>query len=450
MTLQYPQFPFPLLRVVFGWLVALAGSGCGSTGTAAPPLAENASKAVRVVAVPGGFRLERQGHPYRIRGAGGTQHLGRIGEAGGNSVRLWSTDYAGPLLDEAQKHGLTVMLGLWMEPDGKGVDYYDRTAVQAQLQRLRTQVLLYRNHPALLMWNVGNELDLLMKLNPKVFIAMNEVALMIHELDPNHPVTSSMTGTLGYVAELHRWAPAIDILSVNSYAGLLTLPETVRKSGWTGPYIVTEFGAKGFWEVEKTPWHAPIEQNSSIKAAYVAERYRRTVIADSAHCLGAYVFFWGTKMECTLTWFSLFTSKGEKTALVDTMQHFWKGKPISNYAPAILRFELAGSRDVNFPRLHPDTDYPATVVTADFEGDSLTADWEVWPEASISLVSAETSVSEPLSGYISHSTARRTTLHTPRKPGAYRLMLWLHDGHGGAATANIPFYCTPNSPQALP
>jgi hypothetical protein len=33
-------------------------------------------------------------------------------------------------------------------------------------------------------------------------------------------------------------------------------------------------------------------------------------------------------------------------------------------------------------------------------------------------------------------------LKTPEKEGAYRLFLYLSDGHNKAATANIPFYVT--------
>ena len=36
----------------------------------------------------------------------------------------------------------------------------------------------------------------------------------------------------------------------------------------------------------------------------------------------------------------------------------------------------------------------------------------------------------------------------PRRPGAYRLFVYVHDGSGSAGHANIPFYVTP--PGTLP
>ena len=427
------------IALAWGCGAVMAIGGCTSNASPGEVPAAVSANVVRVVAVPGGFRLQKQGKPYRIRGAGGTEYYDRLREAGGNSVRLWSTDYAGPLLNEAHRQGLTVHLGLWLEPQGGKIDYYDPTAVQEQLHRLRRQVLRYRNHPALLMWSVGNELDL-SRLNPKIFVAINEVAVMIHGLDPNHPVTTAMAN-LAMIPTLQRWAPAIDILSINTYGGLLTVARTVRQCGWTGPYIVSEFGARGFWESENTPWEAALEQSSGAKAAYVAQRYRRTVVADSARCLGSYVFFWGTKWEATPTWFSLFSAEGEKTLLVDTLQYLWQGKQPKNHAPSILRLELDGRRDVNFPRLRPGVNYVARYVSSDAEADELTAHWELWPEGKIRGEARAMQESEPLTGYLSPASRQQALLRAPRRAGAYRLFLWVRDGHGGVATANIPFYC---------
>ncbi|WP_082685096.1 glycoside hydrolase family 2 TIM barrel-domain containing protein [Hymenobacter sedentarius] len=419
-------------------LMTMTVSGCKEERKASSPPAEWTPVSVRVVQTPSGFVLERQGRPYRIRGAGATQHFERIREAGGNSVRLWTADYAGPLLDEAHRNGLTVMLGLWLAPEGKAMDYNDRTAVQTQLQRIRGEVLRFRKHPALLMWCIGNELDL-GKVNPKMYSAMNEVAVMIHKLDPNHPVTTPLAVIATSIPLLQRRAPAIDVLSVNKYGGLNKLPEQLRIIGWKGPYIVTEYGTKGYWESDSTKWAVPLELNSAQKAAFIAKRYRHTMVEDSAHCLGSYVFFWGTKFEKTPTWFSLFSEDGEKTLAVDTLQYLWQGKKPANFAPSIIHMTLAGKRDVNFPHLRTNTEYPATAVARDPESQALTAEWELWPELP-PTANADEPV-EPLTGYISQPSTHGATLRTPLRPGAYRLLLWIHDGHGGVATANIPFYC---------
>jgi hypothetical protein len=62
----------------------------------------------------GGWQLVRGGQPYYVNGAGGSVHMDQIVALGGNSLRTWGLEDAERILDEAQKHGLTVMMGLWL------------------------------------------------------------------------------------------------------------------------------------------------------------------------------------------------------------------------------------------------------------------------------------------------------------------------------------------------
>ena len=55
---------------------------------------------------------------------------------------------------------------------------------------------------------------------------------------------------------LHRLCPDIDIVGINSYGGAASVPERYRKAGGTKPYILTEFGPPGRWEIEATAWGA--------------------------------------------------------------------------------------------------------------------------------------------------------------------------------------------------
>ena len=54
-------------------------------------------------------------------------------------------------------------------------------------------MLKYKDHPALLAWIIGNEANLRFK-NPKVFDAINDISKMIHQVDPNHPTTTALSG----------------------------------------------------------------------------------------------------------------------------------------------------------------------------------------------------------------------------------------------------------------
>ena len=101
--------------------------------------------------------------PYYVNGAGGDQHLDILNFIGGNSIRTWGTENAKEILDKSHELGISVCLGLWVGHERHGFDYNDEYAVAAQLQSFKQEILKYKNHPALLMWAVGNEVDLFYK-----------------------------------------------------------------------------------------------------------------------------------------------------------------------------------------------------------------------------------------------------------------------------------------------
>ncbi|HYD84629.1 MAG TPA: hypothetical protein VEA63_11265, partial [Opitutus sp.] len=70
---------------------------------------------------PGRFELLRAGEPYVVRGAGG-EDLKSLAAAGANSVRTWGAEGIDGLLDEAQRLGLTVTVGIWVEHERHGFD----------------------------------------------------------------------------------------------------------------------------------------------------------------------------------------------------------------------------------------------------------------------------------------------------------------------------------------
>ena len=430
------------LRLLAG-LLALVLTACNRTAPASdanaaslPALGKGVVE-VKVRKTAGGFQLLRDGQPYYLRGGAGLQQLAQLREAGGNSLRLWSTAYAAPLLDEAQRQGLTVMLGLWLEPESPSFSYYDPAAVQAQQRRLREQILLFRNHPALLMWNVGNELEL-SSPGPRLFEAINDVARMIHELDPHHPVTTSMATFELHSSELQRSAPAVDILSINIYGRLKRLPALLKQSGWQGPYIVSEYGGRGYWESDSTNWRASIEQTSAGKAEFTRSRYQ-IMRSDSTHCLGSYVFFWGNKFEYTPTWFSLFEPTGEKTETVDDLHLLWRKQYPANRAPHLTEVLLAGRPFLGTVFLRPGRQYPAAVTVTDPEGDSLAVRWEMLPEMRFGADGKEVVTPlEPVPGAVVRAWGRQAVIRTPTQPGAYRLYVRAFDGHGSVGTANIP------------
>jgi hypothetical protein len=403
---------------------------------------------VEVVRSDGGYVLLRGGEPYVVRGAGmEVDDLARFAAYGGNSIRNWSTDDrrqdVGALLDAAQAHGVTVALGLPMRAERHGMDYDDPAAVAAQRESVRREVLRYRDHPALLVWIVGNELNH-SYANPKVFDAVNEVARMIHELDPNHPVTTPLAGFKpDLVAEVLARAPELDFLSLQLYGGLRDLPERIRTTDFTRPFMVTEWGTVGYWEVETTGWGAPIELTSSEKADVIQRAWREVLGAFPGQMIGSYVFFWGQKQERTPTWFGLLLEGGEVTEAVDAMHYAWRGEWPANRTPRVHALRLDGRGAGDSVVLVAGRTYEAAFDVVDPDGGPLRYRWEVKRESDATQAGGDfESRIRNIGGLLGDRTASVTTL-TVRKPGRYRLFAYAFDDHGHAAHANIPFLVEP-------
>jgi len=401
---------------------------------------------VTVTKGPDGYQLLRNGEPYTVRGAGGETHLELLKAAGGNSIRTWGAERQGALLDRAHALGLSVTIGIWLGHERHGFRYDDPKQVADQLAQARRFVEQYRSHPALLLWGVGNEMEA-SGGNPAVWKAVNDVARMIQQVDPHHP-TMTVVAEIGgsKVPMLRRHCPDVDLLGVNSYGGLATLPRRLRTAGWDRPYLVTEFGPRGHWEVGKTPWGAPIEPTSTEKARTYREGYERAVAAQRGWCLGAYAFLWGHKQEATATWFGMLLPVPggvERLGAVDAMTYAWTGRWPENRAPEVEALECeAGGQEVA-----PGARLTAEVRARDPEGDALTARWEVRSESADRREGGDQE-SLPPAHPESIVEARGLSLvfRAPSRPGPYRLFVTLHDGRGSAATANVPFLVREASP----
>src|SRR5271170_7261377 len=111
-----------------------------------------------VVQHDGQWVLLRDGKPYLIRGAGGDGSRQLLVEMGGNSVRTWGADDIGPQLDEAQRLGLTVTVGIWLRQERDHFSYNNADQVAEQYEKVKSTILKYKDYPAVLMWGLGNEM----------------------------------------------------------------------------------------------------------------------------------------------------------------------------------------------------------------------------------------------------------------------------------------------------
>lgn len=410
-------------------------------------LASEGGAAVPVELLKQGERylLLRGGQPYEVKGAGlEFSDVGVFASHGGNSIRTWRTDNAQSTglhqLDEAEKHKVTVALCIEIARERHGFDYDDKEAVARQLEFARDEVLKYKDHPALLAWIIGNEMNLHFE-NPRVFDAINDISKMIHELDGNHPTTTALAGIdAGLAGLIEQRAPDLDFVSIQMYGDIVNLPRYIDEMGFNQPYMVTEWGAVGHWEVPKTSWGAPIEQNSSEKAANYLKSYQTAIASDPDQLIGSYVFLWGQKQERTPTWYGMFLDDGTETETIDVMQYIWTGSWPENRSPYIESMRLDSRNAHQNVTLAAGKHYEAAIEAGDPDGDVLRYHWEVMSESETTKTGGDReNVPNTLHNLADATHPGNATLTAPSEPGAYRLFVYVHDDHGNAGHANIPF-----------
>ncbi|MCB0636385.1 MAG: hypothetical protein KDC54_07190 [Lewinella sp.] len=392
----------------------------------------------------GHYQLYVDGEPFYIEGAGlEFGNIEALAAHGANSFRTWRTDNGQStgreVLDEAYENGLYVTMGIEVARERHGFDYDDEAAVAEQFERIKQEVLALKDHPALLIWAIGNELNL-RATNPKVWDAVNQISEFIHEVDPNHLTTTTLAG-IGpeLVSDIKVHAPDLDLLSVQMYADIVNLPRKIEEAGWEKAYMVTEWGATGHWEVGTTAWEAPIENNSSQKADYYLERYRTAIEPYGDQCVGSYVFLWGQKQERTPTWYGIFLEDGEETESVDVMHFIWNDAWPANRTPRLEDFQIDGRVATDNITLAPGAKVPAFVQSTDPEGDSLTYHWEIMEESTDLGDGGDLESVPPVLDNLVEGGGAEVTMKAPDQPGAYRLFVYVMDGNNHAAHANIPF-----------
>ncbi len=396
----------------------------------------SAQSRVSVGKTEAGFGLALNGKPYKIKGAGGDTFLAELKAAGGNTVRTWDSANLGRVLDAAQEHGLMVCAGLWMGHQRHGFNYQNQQQVLKQFDEKVAFVRQHKNHPALLMWAVGNEAEGA-GTDPSVWYAINHVARAIKAIDSNHP-TMTVVAEVGENAEkvksIERFCPDIDIVGVNSYGGIESLGQRYRAAGGTKPYVITEHGTLGPWEVGKTAWGSPDEWTSTRKAEFYAKGYEANATDHAGLCLGTFAFIWGHKQETTATWFGMLLPDGTRLGAADAMSECWSGSAPRNRCPEIATLLL--SRTTN---LKPGATIKASVIASDPEDDKLTYKWVLRSDGGTIGEGGDPQEAEAVFAKAVNADGKTATVTVPNASGGYRLFAYVYDGNGGAAVANVPF-----------
>lgn len=358
--------------------------------------------------------------------------LARLAAAGAKVVRVYRQSDAW-VLNEAQRLGLGVIMGLWVEHPRHGFDYADAKAVRAQETALLDFVARHRGHPALLAWGVGNEVETGAADPLPLWREVDRLAGRVRRLDPAHPTMMVVADTgMDAFRTLAGCCPNVDLLGINVYAGaVFDLPQRLRDAGIAKPVVVAELGPLGQWQAGRKPWGAPVELTSTEKAHFFATAL--AFLKDQPQIRGAFPFLWGAKQEQTATWHGLLLADGSATAMTDALAAAW-GRPVTKPAPVIRGIGIGADE------FAPGAEISAGVDAVAHDGAALGTEWTVHAEATDLRKGGDAEAPPPrIDLRVLHADAATVRFVAPAAPGAYRLFITVRDRDGKAATANLPF-----------
>jgi hypothetical protein len=189
-----------------------------------------------------------------------------------------------------------------------------------------------------------------------------------------------------------------------------------------------------------TAWGAPIELDSSAKADFYLDSYRKGIASIPEQVIGSYAFLWGQKQERTPTWYGMFLPDGTETEAVDVMHYIWTGSWPANRTPRVSSLVLDSKSAGQDVALAPGSKVMAAIDAADPDGDMLEYEWVVMRESSATSTGGDAeTVPESFPGLISDAVDGTVAVTTPTEPGPYRLFVYVRDGNGNAGHANLPF-----------
>lgn len=393
-----------------------------------------AGSVVKIEGSEGSWRMNLNGKPYFVRGGGGGGSKALLKEIGGNSFRTWGANSAKRDLDEAAKYGETVMIGFWLGHHKHGFSYKNQQALADTERDVLETVERIKEHPALLCYTLGNEMELGQPDPVEMWQFINRLAKKVKTLDPNHPVGTVVADIWKEKADhMIQYADALDFIGFNSYGGAMSVGKRWRELGGKKPYILTEYGPMGAGECGKAKNGLPLEWTSTRKAEWYNDIYEKTILADKGKfCLGGYVFTWGHKNEGSPTWFGTMLPDGTKLEVVRTLAEKW-GKKVANRCPVIE--EMKVSTDAS----SEGEVFTAAVSANDPEGDMLIWKWTVVDEASF-YGEAGLGLAMPEGWDDAIVAGQGTPKVSVKLPGGgkYRLYAYCFDGKGNAAYANWP------------
>lgn len=317
---------------------------------------------------------------FQIKGICGTARLDLAAQWGANTIRTYVPPTRAQL-DEYQKLGLKVIVGIWMPHHGEnkgnsGKWNYDYTKQgDAQLKSLAEVIDRIGDHPAILLWCFGNEVH----LEAPYLETVERMSRLLHEKQPR--ALSSLTminAPKEKVALIKQLAPDLDVIGYNSYGqGAVNGASRTLEEVWGRAYYVSEFGPAGPWGGRKTPWGVVYEQSYDVKLEDLRKSFAR--IDAAPRCLGSTMFLWGYWTQQLPTYFSAFLTAdlGARkvpdhelyvTPIAEEFARYWSGRYPAERAPVLTKIAFPTAGDAPHVVLPAGKKFPVTAAVTEPSG----------------------------------------------------------------------------------
>ncbi len=232
-----------------------------------------------------------------------------------------------------------------MEADDSFDYINDEVGKQVMYKHAISIVEKYKDHPAILTWGVGNEVYLNTATDEEKIAyskLLEKICFKIKEIDKNHPVTSVEAWTFG-IDWWQAYVPSIDIYGINTYGqGANILPQELSKKGVSKPYVITEFGVRGEWEIEEDQNGVKTEPTDEEKYDVIVKGYNEW-IRPKPNCLGVYIFQYASNDSHVAPWL-LTHFKGMTRPQYWAIREAYTGKKAENNVPSIKAFHLLDNK----------------------------------------------------------------------------------------------------------
>jgi hypothetical protein len=392
---------------------------------------------------------------FQIKGVCNDGDRERLATLGVNTVRGYTIPAAAEMiakLDDTHRLGMKMIVSEWMPHHGKnkgndGTPWtFDYNAKEEEMvAKFIEKIEGIGDHPAILMWGLGNEVH----LDEPYLRVVNRMSKAIHERFPHHITSLTMINAKEAAIEaVKKYAPDLDVIGIQSYSrGAVRGSIKNAEKFWGKPFYVSEFNTNGPWNFNKTPWGEALDEPVTLKVRDLKDCYK--AIDESPLSLGSTIFVWGYYNVSRSTYFSTLLdtdpngSNSRKppfdklltTPQAEVMAEHFTGKPTSgNRAPVLSKFEFDSFGTSRLAK--PGEGMRVNVAAEDADGDVVEfVGWITDPKAS-----KVKTVAGPYKQVASDpATITHMTVPAPEKPGEYLLMIYAVDNKGGGSASMFPF-----------